>query len=270
MLMWILFHLLIVVFFVLDFTVLRKRFLHGNKTLILNLGWIGLAFVFNGWVYWWFGLGKAVEFFLAYIIEKSLSIDNVFIFGLIFSFFRLPNGLYEKVLFNGIFVAVILRLVMILCGVYLIESFQWLSYFLGAFVVFLGIKWIFEKKKTEKLEESRFIRWISTCCRVTNDYVEDRYFIVRGGVHYVTPLFLVLVVVEFSDIIFALDSVPTVLAITQDPFIAYTSNVFAILGLRALYFWVSSWIFANDYWKKWLGGICIILGVKMVLVRFFH
>lgn len=269
MFVWLWFHVLVLFFLVLDLSLLKKKFCSNRQIFFVNFGWIVLALIFNGWIYGYLGFEKAKEFLMSYVIEKALSIDNVFVFGLIFSFFKLPKNLYEKVLLHGVVAAICFRLMMIVFGVYLIDRLHWLSYVLGAFVVFLGLKWLFEKKEKSGLRENSWILSITKSFRVTSDYVEDKYFVIRNNLYYMTPLLLVLIVIEISDVIFAFDSVPTVLTITQDPFIAYTSNVFAILGMRALYFWVSSWAFTIDYLKKWIAVICIGLGLKMMLTPFF-
>jgi tellurite resistance protein TerC len=266
---WIGFHILVLILLAVDLSVSRKREMKTKTALIWSIGWILLALLFNGYVYMQDGAEKGIEFFTAYLLEKSLSIDNLFIFLLIFSFFKVPKMLQHKVLYFGVLGAFILRLGLILGGVSLINQFHWITYILGAVVGFTGIRLILQKKEELPIEENSLLRWIRKKFKVTPDYVEDKFFVRRGQVKYLTPLFLVLVMVESSDLLFALDSIPAVLAVTRDPFIAYTSNVFAVLGLRSLFFLIAPWFELLSHLKIGLGAILIFIGLKMVIAPFF-
>jgi tellurite resistance protein TerC len=266
---WIGFHILVLILLAVDLSVSRKREMKTKTALIWSIGWILLALLFNGYVYMQDGAEKGIEFFTAYLLEKSLSIDNLFIFLLIFSFFKVPKMLQHKVLYFGVLGAFILRLGLILGGVSLINQFHWITYILGAVVGFTGIRLILQKKEELPIEENSLLRWIRKKFKVTPDYVEDKFFVRRGQVKYLTPLFLVLVMVESSDLLFALDSIPAVLTVTRDPFIAYTSNVFAVLGLRSLFFLIAPWFELLSHLKIGLGAILIFIGLKMVIAPFF-
>ena len=228
-----------------------------------------LALLFNGYVYLEEGAQKGIEFFTAFLVEKSLSIDNLFIFLLIFSFFKVPKLLQHKVLYMGVLGAFVLRLGLILGGISLINQFDWLVYILGAVIGFTGVRLMVHKKGELPLEENRLLRWIRRHFKVTPDYVGDKFFVKRNGLKYLTPLFLVLVMIESSDVLFALDSIPAVLAVTRDPFIAYTSNVFAVLGLRSLFFLLEPWFKLLSRLKIGLGAILLFIGLKMVISPFF-
>ncbi|MBS0649165.1 MAG: TerC/Alx family metal homeostasis membrane protein [Verrucomicrobia bacterium] len=266
---WIGFHILVLILLAIDLSVSRKREMKTKTALIWSIGWIALALIFNGFIYVQAGSEKGIEFFTAYLLEKSLSIDNLFVFLLIFSFFKVPKELQHKVLYFGVLGAFVMRLVLILGGVALIHQFQWVTYVLGLVVGFTGIRLISQKKKELPLEENRLLQWIRRRFKVTTDYVEDKFFVWRAGVRYLTPLFLVLVMVETSDLLFALDSIPAVLAVTKHPFIAYTSNVFAVLGLRSLFFLIAPWFELLSHLKIGLGAILIFIGLKMLLAPLF-
>jgi tellurite resistance protein TerC len=267
--LWVGFHVFILILLSFDLGVSKRRELKQGPALLLSLGWIGIALLFNGFVYWYHGPEKALEFFTAYLIEKSLSIDNLFVFMLVFASFKVPKHLQYKILYLGIVGAFILRLVMILAGVYLITMFHWLTYVLGLIVGITGIRLILKKKETVNLKKNWLLKWVQSHYNITDDYVGDKFSIVRDGVKYLTPLFLVLVVIESTDVIFALDSIPAVLAVTHDPFIAYTSNVFAVIGLRALYFLLAPWMDLFPYFKTGLGVILGFIGFKMIVSPFF-
>lgn len=269
MVRWIGFHILVLILLAIDLSVSRKREMKTKTALIWSIGWIFLALLFNGYIFVQDGAEKGIEFFTAYLLEKSLSIDNLFIFLLIFSFFKVPKMLQHKVLYFGVLGAFVLRLGLILGGVSLINQFHWITYILGVVVGFTGIRLILQKKEELPIEENSLLRWIRRKFKVTSGYVEDKFFVRRGHVKYLTPLFLVLVMVESSDLLFALDSIPAVLAVTRDPFIAYTSNVFAVLGLRSLFFLIAPWFDLLSHLKIGLGAILIFIGLKMVVAPFF-
>jgi tellurite resistance protein TerC len=268
--LWIGFHVFILILLSLDLGVSKKREMKTSVALLLSVGWIGLALLFNGFVYWYFGSGKAIEFFTAYLVEKSLSIDNLFIFLVIFSAFKVPKFLQYRILYLGIVGAFVLRLGMILAGVYLITMFHWLTYVLGVIVAYLGLKLILQKKTTTDVEKNWLVRFTRSHFKMTDDYVGSKFSVVKNGIRYMTPLLLVLLAVESTDVVFALDSIPAVLAVTQDPFIAYTSNVFAVLGLRSLYFLLAPCMDLFPHFKKGLGLVLAFIGFKMLIAPIFE
>lgn len=270
MVRWVAFHILVVILLAVDLLIYRKREIKQKAALISSIAGVVLALLFNGYVYFQEGTEKAVEFFTSYLIEKSLSIDNLFVFLLIFSFFKVPKVLQHRVLYVGVLGAFVLRLGLILGGVALLNKFDWVTYPLGAIVGFTGARLMVEKKGELPLEENRLLQWIRRHFRVTSDYVKDQFIVKKRGLKYLTPLFLVLVMIESSDVLFALDSIPAVLAVTRDSFIAYTSNVFAVLGLRSLFFLLAPWFSLLSRLKIGLGSILLFIGIKMLISSFFH
>jgi len=240
-----------------------------KEAISWSLVWIALALIFNGWIYYDQGKDKALEFLTGYLIEKSLSVDNIFVFVLLFSFFKVPEQYRHKVLFWGVLGALIMRAGFIAAGAVLIEKFHWIIYVFGAFLVFTGYKML--KKKTEDMhpENNPLVRWFVKRGKVTSDYHGNKFFVHINGQKLATPLFLCLLSVEFTDLIFAVDSIPAIFAITKDPFIVYTSNVFAILGLRSLYFALEGIITRFPYLRYGLALILIFIGLKMLAVDFY-
>ena len=266
------FHLLIIFLLMLDLGVFHRRphEIKPKEALGWSGFWIALSLLFNVYIYFYEGPGKALEFFTGYLVEKSLSIDNIFIFIVIFSYFEVPLRDQHRVLFHGIIAAFILRLGLILAGASLLEAFNWVKYFFGSFIAFTGVKLIFQQEHRYSPESNPLVRWAIKRFRVTKEYHHGRYFIVRKGVLFATPLFLVLLVIESTDLVFALDSVPAILAITTDRFIVYTSNVFALLGLRSLYFVIARFMKMFRYLKIGLGLVLIYIGIKLGVSSFFH
>lgn len=277
LLLWIGFNVFVIIMLALDLGVFhRKNHVVGMKEALTWSGvWIGLALLFNAAIY--FGIigdyatpliekQKGLEFLTGYLIEKSLSIDNIFVFLLIFSFFRVPDLYQHKVLFWGIIGALVMRAIFIFAGVALIEKFHWIIYVFGVFLIITGINMIRNKDKKMDPEKSIIIKLFRKIYPVHNDYVGSKFFIVKDGKRYATLLFIVLLFIEFTDLIFAVDSIPAILAITPDPFIVYTSNVFAILGLRSLYFALAGIMHRFKYLIYGLAGILMFVGLKMCLV----
>ncbi len=269
MVRWIGFHILVLILLAIDLLISRKKEMKQKAALISSIASVVVALLFNGYVYLQMGSEKGVEFFTSYLIEKSLSIDNLFVFLLIFSFFKVPKNLQHRVLYIGVLGAFVLRLGLILGGVALLERFDWVTYVLGAIVGYTGARLMVEKKGELPLEENRILLWIRRHFRVTTDYVEDKFIVKQRGIKFLTPLFLVLVMIETSDVLFALDSIPAVLAVTRDSFIAYTSNVFAVLGLRSLFFLLAPWFTLLSRLKIGLGAILLFIGAKMIVSPFF-
>ncbi len=227
--------------------------------------WVVLAILFNLGIWHYAGSTKALEFFTGYLIEKSLSVGNVFVFALLFSYFSVPPQWQHKVLFWGIIGALLMRAGMIAAGAVLIHKFAWIIYFFGVFLILTGLETIFKRVETIHPERNPLVRLFKRMMPVTQEFEGDRFFVRRGGVLMATPLFVVLLLVEFTDVIFAVDSIPAIFAVTSDPFIVHTSNVFAILGLRSLYFALAGVMDKFHLLKTGLGAVLAFVGVKMLL-----
>lgn len=236
-----------------------------KEALTWSAIWISLALTFGLGVGIWMGSEKALLFITGYLIEASLSMDNLFVFLMIFAYFQVPAHLQHNVLFWGIFGAMIMRAVFILTGVTLIQNFHWTIYIFGAFLVFTGIRMALNKGVEVHPEKNPILKFVRRFMPVTEDYHGDKFLLKRDGRVYATPLFIVLLVVESSDVMFAVDSIPAILAITVDPFIVYTSNAFAILGLRALYFALAATMRLFHHLHYGLSGILVFVGIKMLL-----
>ena len=269
---WLIFGVIIFIMLVLDLFVFNKK-AHEVKireAFVMSIVWISLALVFNLFVYQWFGKEKAMEFLAAYVIEESLSVDNLFVFILIFNTFNVKPEYQHKVLFWGILGAIVMRLVFIAAGVTLLYSFSWIMYLFGVFLIYTGIKIVFEKEQSVEPENNRLIRFLTKKIPVSNEFSEDRFFVKIDGKTLATPLFITLIVIEFSDLIFAVDSIPAVLSISDDIFIIYSSNIFAILGLRSLYFALAATV---KYFRLLKYGLAVILsfvGIKMCIAEFYQ
>lgn len=240
-----------------------------KEALIWSAVWIALALIFNLWIYLDYGSEKAEEFLTGYLIEKSLSVDNIFVFLLIFSYFQVPPLYQHKVLFWGIIGALFMRAFLIIAGLSLIQAFHWVIYIFGAFLIVTGMRMAVQKGKKIHPERNPVIRLSRRLLPVTDRYEDGKFFIRRGGRLFATPLFIVLLFVETTDLVFALDSIPAVFAITLDPFIIYTSNVFAILGLRALYFAVAGILRLFHLLHYGLAAILVFAGVKLSLSEIY-
>lgn len=267
--LWVGFNVFILAMLALDLGVFHRKahVVSLKESLTWTMVWVFLALVFNAGVWKFYGSQKALEFFTGYLIEKSLSVDNVFVFALLFSYFAVPRVYQHKVLFWGILGALVMRALMIGLGAALISRFSWVIYIFGAFLVLTGIKMILKREEEIHPERNPVVRWFKKLVPVTADYREDRFFVVEKGIRHATPLFVVLLLVEFTDLIFAVDSIPAIFAVTTDPFIVYTSNVFAILGLRSLYFALSGVMNKFHYLKIGLGVVLAFVGVKMLLAH---
>jgi len=227
--------------------------------------WMSLAVTFGGFVWWQFGAARAGEFLTGWLIEQSLSVDNLFVFVVVFATFRIPAHLQHRVLYWGILTALVLRGAMILAGTALLQRFHWLLYVFGAFLLFTGVKLLFAKEEDKNPEQSLAFRALRRVVPATPQLHGNRFFVVAGGRRVATPLFLCLGLIEISDVVFALDSVPAIFGVTLDPFIVFTSNIFAILGLRSLYFAIASLIGRFEYLKVGLSFVLIFIGVKMTI-----
>lgn len=240
-----------------------------KEALVWSGVWIGLALIFNIGIYLWQGRQPALEFLAGYLIEKSLSVDNIFVFMMIFAYFKVPQKYQHKILFWGILGALLLRAGFIAGGITLIKHFHWSIYVFGAFLVFTGVKMVSEKEVEVHPEKNPLIRLFHRIMPVAKGYEDGRFFVKRDGRTFATHLFIVLIVVETTDVVFAVDSIPAILAITQDSFIVYTSNVFAILGLRALYFALAGIVRLFHYLHYGLSAILVFVGAKMLMVDFY-
>ncbi len=268
---WIIFNLFVLLMLTLDLGVFHKK-LHvvSVKEALTWTGiWIFLALCFNVLVYYLFGQTKALEFFTGYIIEKALSVDNIFVFVLIFTYFQIPAIYQHKILFWGIIGALIMRVIFIFAGVALLEKFHWTIYIFGAILIVTGIKMLFEKDKKMEPEKNPVIKLFKKLVPTTNELHGDKFFVTINYKRYATPLFVVLIMVEITDLIFAVDSIPAILGVTQDQFIVYTSNVFAILGLRSLYFALANIIERFKYLAIGLALILVFVGTKMLVIDLY-
>lgn len=239
-----------------------------------SIAWVSMALLFNAGLWWYLNdtagsaiaNEKAMQFLTGYLVEKSLAVDNVFVWMMIFGFFAVPLELQRRVLLYGIVGAIILRTVMIFTGSWLIQEFHWILYLFGAFLVITGIKMLWFADHTPDLAKNPLIRWVRQHYPVTEKLEGEHFFVLRNGVRYATPLLLALVLVEISDVIFAVDSIPAIFAITTDPFIVLTSNLFAILGLRAMYFLLADLGDRFSLLKYGLAAILLFIGTKMLIV----
>lgn len=269
--LWIGFNLFVLVMLALDLGVFHRKSkpVSIREALIWTGVWITMAFMFNVFVYYQFGSEDAFEFFTGYVIEKSLSVDNIFVIILIFSYFHVPAEYQHKVLFWGILGALVMRVIFILAGIELIHKFHWLIYIFGVFLAFTGVRILSQGEVKLNPEKNPVVRFVRRIFRVTPGYEGDQFFIRRNGLLWATPLFVVMVLIEATDLVFAVDSIPAILAISEDSFIVYTSNVFAILGLRSLYFAVAGVEKYFVYLKYALSAILIFIGIKMCLTEVF-
>ena len=240
-----------------------------KEALIWSAVWISLALAFNYGIYVFMGKEKAIEFLTGYVIEKSLSIDNLFVFIMLFTYFNVNTKYQHKVLFWGILGALVMRAIFIFAGVALINKFHWIIYVFGVLLVFTGIKMLFHKDEKIDPDKNPLVRLFKKFFPVTNKNHGGKFFVKMNGRTFATPLFIVLLIVEFTDLIFAVDSIPAILAITNDTFIIFTSNVFAILGLRALYFALAGITKYFYYIKYGLSAILVFVGIKMSIVDFY-
>jgi tellurite resistance protein TerC len=270
---WIGFHVFVFLMLALDLGVFHRKAheVKMKEALIWSAVWISLALAFNVIVYFWHGKTAALQFLTGYLIEYSLSVDNIFVFILIFSSFRVPSKYQHEVLFWGILTALIMRAAFIILGIALIERFHWMVYVFGAFLVFTGVKMAINKDKEElDVEKNLVMKFCRKFMPITKELHGGKFFIKVDGKLFATPLFIVLMVVETTDVIFAADSIPAILAISKDPFIVYTSNAFAILGLRSLYFALSGIMDLFHHLHYGLSAVLSFVGLKMILSDIYH
>ncbi|MBL8396843.1 MAG: TerC family protein [Candidatus Accumulibacter sp.] len=281
--MWAGFIAFVLAMLALDLFVFGGRKAHRvpvREALTWVIVWAMLALSFAGLIWWYLdgapGMGreianrKTMEFLAGYLIEQSLSMDNMFVFVMIFSYFAVPPELQRRVLLYGVLGAIVMRIGMILGGVWLVSQFAWLLYVFGAFLVVTGIKMIVFANQTPDLEKNPLLRWLRRHLRITPGFHGEAFFVRQNGVLWVTPMFLVLVLIEASDVVFAVDSIPAIFAVTTDPFIVMTSNIFAIMGLRALYFLLADLADRFHLLKYGLALVLVFIGGKMLATPWFH
>jgi len=272
LLLWGLFNVFILCMLAIDLFVFNKEAheITIKESLTWTVVWIILSLLFGIGVYNYMGADHAIDYYTGYLIEKSLSVDNIFVFILIFSYFNVDAKYQHKVLFWGILGALVMRLIFIFTGVALLERFHWIIYVFGSFLIITGFRLAYEHDREIHPERNPVLKLVRKIIPVSKRYHGDRFFIHKMGKRFATPMFIVLVVVETTDVIFALDSIPAILAITTDRFIVYSSNAFAILGLRALYFALSGIIKLFQYLHYGLAMILIFVGIKMMISDFYH
>ncbi len=268
---WVGFVVFIISMLALDLGVFNKKAheIKIKEAVWWSIFWIGLALIFNLGIYIFDGKEDALAFLTGYVIEKSLSVDNLFVFLMIFTFFKVPKKYQHKVLFWGVVGAIVLRAIFIFAGIALIERFEFMIYIFGAFLVITGIKMGFQGETQIEPEHNIVLRIFKKIFPVSSKYDEGNFFTRQNNKFYATPMFIVLLVVESSDLVFAVDSIPAIIAVTRNPFIVFTSNIFAILGLRALYFALSSFVERFYYLKYALSVILTYVGVKMLITHFY-
>jgi tellurite resistance protein TerC len=271
---WLTFVGVVVALLAFDLGVLHKddKEIGVRESLLLSAGYISAALIFGAWVWWYLGAQSGMDYYTGFMIEKSLSMDNVFVIALIFSFFAIPRQYQHRVLFWGILGVIVLRAIMIGLGATLVSQFSWVLYLFGAFLIFTGIKMWIIADHVPDIANNPLLKFLKRHMRVTDGLRGNAFWVNEPDpatgkvVRFVTPLFLALVLVEFVDLVFAVDSVPAIFAITTDPFIVYTSNIFAILGLRALYFALAAMIHRFKYLKYALALVLVFIGSKIFLV----
>jgi tellurite resistance protein TerC len=280
-LLWSLFSLFVVVALLVDFFALNRQGAHSvsiKEAGIWSLLWVALSFVFVGWLWWYLGGtssdaalsdqadAKALEFITGYLVEKALAVDNIFVFLMLFTYFAVPAEFQKRVLMIGILGALVLRAGMILIGAWLISQFHWVLYVFGAFLVFTGVKMWWAAGQEPDLESNPALKWINRKFKIAPTYDGERFFTVVNGVKMATPLFVVIILIGIVDVVFAVDSIPAIFAITTDPFIVLTSNVFAILGLRAMYFLLAGMHERFHLLSYGLAIVLVFIGTKMLLI----
>jgi tellurite resistance protein TerC len=284
-LMWLLFAAFVLVALMVDFLAMRSQGAHRvsmAEAAVWSLIWVAVSFVFVGLLWWYLGgLGddamarvladaKALEFITGYLIEKALAVDNIFVFLLVFTYFAVPGEFQKRVLMIGILGALVLRAVMILIGAWLIARFHWVLYFFGAFLVFTGVKMWWASGQEPDLESNPALKWIRRHMRIAKDFDGEKFFTRINGDKVATPLFVVILLIGIVDVVFAVDSIPAIFAITTDTFIVLTSNVFAILGLRAMYFLLAGMHEKFHLLSFGLAIVLVLIGGKMLLVDLYH
>lgn len=271
LLLWIGFNVFILIMLFLDLFVIQRKshVIQVREALIWSAIWIILALLFNLFIYHEFGKQKALEYFTGYLLERSLSVDNIFVFILLFSYFKVPEKYQHKILFWGVIGALILRAALIALGSALVSQFEWVIYIFGGFLLVTGFKMAFQTDDDIHPEKNFIIRSVKKLFPVTHEYHEGNFFVRHSGKLFATPMLIVLISIEVTDLIFAFDSIPAIFAVTRDPFIIYTSNIFAVLGLRTMYFALSGIMTKFHYLRIGLSMILVFIGVKMLIMDIY-
>jgi tellurite resistance protein TerC len=275
--MWAAFAVFVLVAIVVDLLVLESKSAKRvtfKEALNWSIVWVVLSFVFNGLLWWYLDANhgrelaneKSMEFLTGYLIEKSLAVDNIFVFLMLFTFFGVPLQYQRRVLILGVIGAIVLRAVMILIGAWLIAKFHWILYVFGLILLVTGVKMLMMAEAEPDIDRNPVLRWLRGRIRITGEYHGEKFWVMKDGVRWFTPLFVVMIMIGITDVIFAVDSIPAIFAITLDPFIVLTSNVFAILGLRAMYFMLADLADRFHLLKYGLAFILIFIGIKMLLL----
>lgn len=269
---WVAFNGYVIVLLLLDLLVFNKKAhkIEWREAARLSAFFVAAALAVNALIWWQYGPTPGVTFLTGYIVELSLSVDNLFVIAVLFGYFGVPAQYQHRVLFWGIFGAIVMRAVMILLGVALIDRFDWVLYVFGAFLVLTGVRMFFESESGEDVAGNPILRLLRRALPVTREYHEEKFFVRKMGKRFVTPLFLVLIMIELTDVVFAVDSIPAILGVTTDPFLAYSSNILAVTGLRALYFLLAGVIERVRYLHYGLGAVLVFIGVKMLSHDWLH
>lgn len=269
---WIIFHVFVFLMLALDLGVINKHDheVSIKESLIWTAIWVALAMLFNAGIYYYMGHKEASEFLTGYVLEKSLSVDNIFVMTIIFSYFKIDSKYQHRVLFWGILGALVMRIIFILGGVSIIERFHFVIYLFGAFLAYTGIKMLIAEEKEVNPEHDPIYKFCKKHFKMTPHLHKEKFFVKIDGVRHMTPLFLVLLIIESTDVIFALDSIPATLSVTRNAFIAYTSNIFAILGLRSLYFAFAGVVGLFRFLSLALSVVLIFIGFKMLVSHYFE
>lgn len=269
---WVGFHVFVFAMLALDLGVFHKKDheVGVKESLIWTMVWVILAVLFAGGIYYFIGHQEAMEFATGFVLEKTLSVDNIFVMTVIFSYFKVEPKYQHRVLFWGILGALVMRILFILGGVALLSKFHFLMYIFGAFLVYTGIKMMVSDEDEVNPEEDAVYKFCRKYLRMTEHFHEQKFFVIKDGIRYATPLFMVLIIVESTDLIFAVDSIPAILSVTKNPFIAYTSNIFAILGLRSLYFAFAGVVKYFRFLSYALSIVLVFIGLKMLTSSFYH
>lgn len=279
--MWAGFIIFVLAMLALDLFVFGGRKIHRvhvKEALAWVVAWVSLALAFAGLLWWYlndaYGADvartKTLQFLAGYLIEQSLSVDNMFVFVMIFGFFAVPPELQRRVLLYGVLGAIVMRAGMILAGVWLVQEFEWILYGFGAFLVVTGVKMLVFAEQQPDLDQNPLLRWLRGHLRITPEFHGEAFFVRKNGLLWATPMFLVLVLIEASDLVFAVDSIPAIFAVTTDPFIVFTSNIFAIMGLRALYFLLADMADRFHLLKYGLAIVLVFIGGKMLALPWYH
>jgi len=278
--LYLAFSLLVAILLAVDFFILKHEGEHRvgtREAAVWSLIWVSIALLFGLW-FWWYlkdlagpavARARALEYLTGYLIEKSLAIDNVFVWITLFNFFAVPAAYQKRVLLYGVLGAIVLRAILIYVGALLLARFHWILYVFGAFLLYTGVHMLRAADEAPNIADNRILHWMRGHVRISDHYHGDRFFVLEQGLRYATPMFVVLVLVEITDVIFAVDSIPAIFAVTGDPFIVFTSNIFAILGLRAMYFLLADMAQRFHLLKYGLAGILVFIGIKMLLLDIY-